>query len=188
MKKKLPSTRNDRSISLVYFIIAALIFSGFVIFSNEDSQSAQDYQELRRPLTEDQVDQFEIVTVEVLSGGGLTTEGSSSQESFELMQERVEEINIQLSWTDDIGSNDKFRLSLIRDDEVLRMNEGDTGSITISISDPLGGLNGSFIVLIEAIDCPGVVNGAPIDRDNGNDWQIFADAKVSTFAGVENGR
>ena len=42
---------------------------------------------------------------------------------------------------------------------------------------------GNFTVEITALDCPGLIGPFPVDRDNGNDWDLKVSATVQEEAG-----
>ena len=55
-----------------------------------------------------------------------------------------------------------------------------TRALTLNAADEQGNLTGAFQVEIEAVDCPGNVDGIPIDRDDGNTWSLHISAIVGT--------
>ena len=60
--------------------------------------------------------------------------------------------------------------------------EDNSGRVDVSVADnEHGDLNGTYSVDVEAVRCPGTVEGIPIDRDNGNDWNLRVTADVGTI-------
>jgi hypothetical protein len=111
----------------------------------------------------------EIREESVLADSGYLTEGATTEIVFEITYEKLIELQITLQWTDDIGSNDEFELSIAYEDESPEGNSGTSGSIEITIR---GGSPGNYTATITAVDCPGIVGPFPVDRDNGNDWEL----------------
>ena len=74
-----------------------------------------------------------------------------------------------------------------REGQVERVDESESGTITVELKDAGGGLGGNYSIIIEAVDCPGAVAGSPIDRDSGNSWTLTVDAVFETKEEVEQG-
>jgi hypothetical protein len=176
------STRNDFKIAIVYIILfVILVLVVEAVFYDPSAAAGGDEDEETTPTDEEEEPVFIFSQTEVLSTTGQTSEGGTSTEAFDLDYPKVERIEVCLSWTDDYGNNDNFMVTLLKDGSAVRSEEGDTGAITLNVEDPEGALNGSFEVQIEALDCPGAVGGLPIDRDNGNSWELLVTAEVGTL-------
>lgn len=121
-----------------------------------------------------------FVEVDLLDTSGHTSEGATSQEDFESNYPVVTKVEVELTWTDDIGNNDEFRLTLFWEGAEEKTVQGTSGTLSLEIvSDPEGVYSGNFTVEIEAVDCPGVLDPIPMDRDNGNNWDLVVKATVS---------
>jgi len=110
-----------------------------------------------------------LVTETVVSASGHTAEGSTSDTPFEAPWAVVRWVNLTLSWTDDVGSNDELGLALQHEGQEIDSITGTTGELRLTIKDPPGG---NFTVQVSAIDCPGRITSHPFDQDNGNDWDL----------------
>lgn len=125
--------------------------------------------------------------VELVSDQGHTAEGTSSDETFTVEDKGTLEIHVTLEWTDDIGSNDEFSLTLKNASGELGAESGNSGSLSVNyIVEPGTGPVGDYTVTIEAVDCPGLVGPSPIDRDTGNDWTLTV--SIVFQAGTGDGR
>ena len=110
---------------------------------------------------------------ELVSDQGHTAEGASSDVTFTIEDEGTTEIHVTLEWTDDIGNNDEFSLTLKNATGELGSESGNSGSLSVNyVVEPATGPVGDYTVAIDAVDCPGLVGPSPIDRDTGNDWTL----------------
>jgi hypothetical protein len=181
------STRNDFKLVLIYFVvillfcvcIEAYFFKTGNIQIGDPIPPKPQYPPPDTPIV--------VVneTVDVLSVPGTTNEGQTSTEGFTLDYDYVYQISVSLTWTDDYGNNDRFRVTLYLEGNALGSAEGDSGAASFTVTDneePV--LNGTFSLEIEAVDCPGRAGGAiPVDLDSGNTWELFVDARVGTIEG-----
>jgi hypothetical protein len=176
------STRNDFKIAILYIVIFVLLVLVVeaVFYDPTAAKAGTEDDEISPSDEEEEEPVFIFDQAEVLSTSGHTSEGGTSTEVLDLDYPKVKHIEVRLSWTDDHGNNDNFKVTLLRDGTTIRSEEGDTGTITLSEEDPEGALNGSYEVQIEALDCPGAVGGLPIDRDDGNSWDLSVTAEVGT--------
>lgn len=118
-------------------------------------------------------DVTETRTDPIFSKGGFTSEGGVTEEVFQVDEDGSLEIEVLLTWTDDIGNNDNFRMSLSNSSGEIGYIEGTAGSLAIDVvAEQAGDLIGEYTVTVEALDCPGLMGPIPIDRDSGNDWTI----------------
>lgn len=125
-----------------------------------------------------------MVDADILSRSGFTPEGGTNEETFFIPNEVVTEVSIELTWTDDIGDNDRFRLTVKHEGDEVGIDEGTSGVLTASLDDPVeGALFGNYSIEIEAVDCPGMVGPIPVDRDDGNTWDLQVKATVSDDEG-----
>jgi len=121
---------------------------------------------------------------ELVSKPGHTAEGASSDEPFTIEDKGTIKIQVTLEWTDDIGSNDEFSLTLKNATGEMGSESGNSGSLSVNYdvepgTDPMG----DYTVSIEAVDCPGLVGASPIDRDTGNDWTLTVTIMVQPGTG-----
>jgi hypothetical protein len=121
---------------------------------------------------------------ELVSKQGHTDEGASSDESFTIEDKGAIKIQATLQWTDDIGSNDEFSLTLKNATGEMGTDSGTSGSLTVNYdvepgTDPMG----DYTVTIVAVNCPGLVGASPIDRDTGNDWTLTVSIMVQPASG-----
>ena len=105
----------------------------------------------------------------LLDKSGYTSEGSSSNERFEVPWTSTTELSITLDWNDDYGNNDEFEMVLSLEGEEVDRTSGTSGTLTI---DQDGPGQGNYTVTITAVDCPGQFTSSQFDRDTGNDWSI----------------
>jgi len=109
---------------------------------------------------------------------GHTSEGQSTSEGFTITDVNTTQLSATLIWTDDIGDNDHFSLSLVYEGDSVETVSSTTGSVdlvfnAISV--------GEYQFIVTAMDCPGEVGILPVDRDNGNDWHLVASVTVMVY-------
>jgi len=125
-----------------------------------------------------------LKTGEVLSRSGYTNEGQSTEEKFGLGYPLVTNVKAELKWTDDYGSNDVFSIELKREGQSVDKQQGTTGDLTVQATAKAGeNLAGNFTVIITCVSAPGVVGPSPINRDNGNSWDMKVTATYSEEVG-----
>ena len=117
---------------------------------------------------------IQLVNEDLLDKSGHTAEGQSTEVPFEVPWSSVTWINLTLSWTDDIGSNDQFELKVLADGQEVGSADGTSGNIPLNIKAPP---TGNYTAVITCVNAPGLVGPSPIDRDSGNDWAIKAQAE-----------
>lgn len=122
---------------------------------------------------------YEYVEVETFGLDGFTQEGASTDIDLGELLENATKIRAELTWQDDIGSNDVLRLALKNNGSEMASSEDASGSIGLETDD--GSYNGTHSVVVTAVDCPGVVDIIPVDRDDGNSWSL----KVFTTVRME---
>ena len=115
-----------------------------------------------------------LVKEDLLDQSGHTSEGQSSEIPFKVPWSNVTWINLTLSWTDDIGSNDQFELKVLADGQELGSADGTSGNVPLNIKAPP---SGNYTAIVTCVNAPGLVGSSPIDRDSGNDWAIKATAE-----------
>jgi len=182
MPARFLSTRNDLKLVAIYMVIILLLGVGveFALTQRPEENGDEGGGGSTPPPGEGgQGTDFFYEDIE-LDRAGQTNEGQTSTEEFSLNYEMVTSVELVLSWEDDYGSNDRFSISFSREGEALSSDEGATGSLTLNAADEQGNLTGAFQVEIKAVDCPGTVDGIPVDRDDGNTWQLHITATVGT--------
>jgi hypothetical protein len=112
-----------------------------------------------------------IVEEPLVDQNGNTNEGQSTNVDTEVPWADLTWVNVTLTWTDDIGSNDEFEVKVTVDGSELGKASGVTGAITVDLKGPP---NGNYTVVITCVDAPGLVGPFPIDRDSGNSWNLKA--------------
>lgn len=163
--------------ALVYMVLVMILIFSLEAASFEGSSSSSTSS---GPGGSQTAPRFEIQTVEVLNEMGQTTEGGYSETGFTLTQAAIEHVFLKLTWSDDLGNNDVFRITLMFKGQVLKSQEGSSGVIDLDISTlDMDEPQGDYAVSIEAVDCPGAVEGVPVDRDSGNDWNLVVSARLS---------
>lgn len=121
-----------------------------------------------------------LTTSQVLSRSGFTSEGQGSPVTFALTFQQVTMVEARLTWTDDYGSTDVFKLEVSLDGESLGQDQGSSGELTVKVEAGTGqNLAGNITVTITCVSAPGVVGPSPIDRDKGNSWDLAVSAKHS---------
>jgi hypothetical protein len=178
MKQGWPSPKNDMRLTFSYLVLAMM-----VIFALEGlpHEIPEDLLGSEPPTAPEPPALPVLITIDVLSESGYTAEGSTSEVSFALDYTNVTRVTVDVTWSDDIGDNDVLRAYLVWEGDEVASDESDTGSIGLEITDePDGMYTGNFSVQIEAISCPGIVTPVPIDRDNGNSWELSVEAVVAS--------
>ena len=134
--------------------------------------------------TDEDVPDLNMTTIDVVSISGHSPEGGTTDETFTLDQALVTKIEIELTWSDDIGDNDELRVTVLHEGEEVGSESSTNGRITITLVDEQdGGLGGNYTVEVTAVDCPGLVGPSPVNRDNGNTWDLVVRATVSQDGG-----
>lgn len=110
-----------------------------------------------------------IIEEDLLSRSDFTSEGSSTTIDIEVPWSNVTRLTLDLQWSDDIGTNDELELSIGLDGDELDSLSSTSGAITIKLTDPRPG---NYTITVTAVDCPGQIGPLPMDRDNGNDWDL----------------
>lgn len=121
-------------------------------------------------------------SVSLFSTSGHTAEGDTHVEDIPVEQMNVTKAVFELTWSDDIGSNDRFSVHVTAPDGQTGAGESDGGSIIIEmalcdvsmVDGPGENGTGEWRVEITAEQCPGVFPRLP-DRDSGNDWSLDMD-------------
>ena len=114
-----------------------------------------------------------LTTIEVYDSDGYTAEGQTSEDSFTLEYSMIVDIEVRLNWQDDYGDNDEFRITILRDGVEEISGQGTSGYVSVIVNyDPPVEEIANYTVVVEALDCPGMVGPSPVDRDNGNDWSF----------------
>jgi len=102
---------------------------------------------------------------------GHTSEGSTYEYLIDFPVVKLLWISFTLTWTDDIGSNDRFSFEI---DEGSFNDKGTSteGEIILEFF-PNGSLiESTWDYKVTAEECPGEYFNLPLDRDRGNDWTI----------------
>jgi len=115
-----------------------------------------------------------LVNEDLLDETGYTNEGQSTEVPFEVPWSSVTWINLTLSWTDDIGNNDEFQLTVMLDGQNVGSASGSSGNLPLSLKAPL---SGNYTAVVACTKAPGLVGSSPFDRDSGNDWALKAVAE-----------
>lgn len=118
--------------------------------------------------------EYTHIEQEVIVLDGWTDEGGTSDLDLGDLPANVTAVTAVLTWTDDVGSNDVLRLSVVHNDTEVATEEGATGGLTAETTAEGADetLTGAFGVRIVAVSCPGRVGISPIDLDDGNRWQV----------------
>ena len=121
-----------------------------------------------------------IVEETLLERSGYTSEGTSTEEAFEIQWEKVVEMTLILTWSDDYGNNDEFEVSLEYEGDEIERTSDTTGKIEIVTAE---GLPGNYNVVITAVNCPGRINTPFGNMDGGNDWDLSVSVKREVVEG-----
>jgi len=118
-----------------------------------------------------------IVKENVLDQDSHSNERQSTDVTLVVPWSNVTYLNLSLSWTDDIGSNDQFELKVLSDGNELGSGDSTSGNIILNIKAPT---SGNLTAVVTCVKAPGLVDPSPIDRDTGNDWnlKVTADREV----------
>lgn len=112
---------------------------------------------------------------------GESKEGAAGKETdLNLNATYIIEVTLTLQWSDDMGSPDTFRLTLISPDGQKEDGESDGGSITVTIKTNITEENiqnnsGGWKAIVECIDAgdePVGPFGFLVYVDDGNSWQL----------------
>jgi hypothetical protein len=118
---------------------------------------------------------------ELLSKDGYTNEGQTTEVSLTVDQQGTIELSITLTWADDYGSNDQFKLILSNETKDLDVASGSSGNLEVRYAPASPGpddLIGKYTIAVNCESAPGVVGPLPVDRDNGNAWSLKVTAIV----------
>jgi hypothetical protein len=119
--------------------------------------------------------------IQLLSKDGNTAEGQSTEESLTVEQEGTVSFDIKLTWTDDYGSNDEFKLAVSNATGEIDSSSGISGSLELKYAPASAGpadLVGKYTITVTCVNAPGVIGPLPVDRDNGNSWKLVVTAVV----------
>lgn len=119
-----------------------------------------------------------IVEEDLLSRSDYTAEGASTRIDLEVPWSNVTLMTLELRWTDDIGSNDELELRVELEGDEVDGLASTTGEITIRVTNPQPG---NYTITVTAIDCPGQIGPLPVDRDNGNGWDLEVKATREVY-------
>ena len=112
MPKRFFSTSNDLKLALVYGVLVCLLIFGvefmFVDTSGSGGNAGGDGSAPPGGEEEPTIVKEEITC---LTAPGQTSEGGTSSEGFEIDEQYVYTISVTLTWSDDIGNNDRFGIS-----------------------------------------------------------------------------
>ena len=109
--------------------------------------------------------------VELAALSGHTDEGSSTNVDFTIEGSNIVGVLIVLEWTDDIGNNDQFTMTVIIGGQERATVSGATGRLELELNDTPAG---DHSVVVEATKCPGLFGRrlTKLDLDRGNDWAL----------------
>jgi len=163
--------RNDLRVVTIFMIVMVLLISGLELNPRYIPPPTTQAQPPGNNQHQNQTQN--LTTAEVLSRSGYTGEGLSSNEDFGLGYPLVTMVKVELTWTDDYGSNDDFSLELKHESQSLDKAEGTTGALAVQVTAKTDeNLAGNFTVVITCVNAPGVIGPLPVDRDNGNAWDL----------------
>lgn len=146
--------------------------------------------------------QWSTATMDGPTVEGETQEGESTDETVELTTANITEVSFTLSWSDDVGDPDTFRITVTSPDgSLMNSTEGDSGEIRVAFpgvndlppektvladseedaraqladqhTKTLG--QGEWqvtIELVEAGDFDPTGQGPPLQEDTGNSWEL----------------
>jgi len=167
--------RNDLRVVTIFMVIMVLLISGLELNPRYIPSPTTQAQPPGNNQHQNQTQN--LTTGEVLSRSGYTNEGQSSEEDFGLGFQLVTMVKVELMWTDDYGSNDDFSIELKREGQSLDKAQGSTGDLTVQVTAKTGdNLAGNFTAVITCVSAPGLIGPLPVDRDNGNAWDLKATA------------
>jgi hypothetical protein len=170
-KRRLPMDIILPCFSAIFLIIAIVITD--VAIDIDLTENADKYYP---PPPEPQ---YEYVEIETFGLDGFTQEGTSTDLDLGEILENATKFRAVLVWNDDVGSNDVFNVAIRNNGTELASSQDSSGSIDLETED--GFYNGTYSVVVTAVDCPGVVDIIPVDRDDGNSWSL----KVFTTVRME---
>ena len=142
------------------------------VISNPNHQAGPEPEQNHTPVRTE---------VQLLSKDGATTEGQSSEESLTVEQQGTVSLDIKLTWTDDYGSNDEFKLAFSNATGEIDSSSGTSGSLEVKYEPASPGpsdLVGTYKITVTCVNAPGVIGPLPVDRDNGNSWKLVVTAVV----------
>ncbi len=113
-----------------------------------------------------------IVEDRLFDTSGVTNEGGATTYAFEIEYDDVAFIDVTLTWSDDLGDNDRLQLEIAGDNGILQARSSVTGFISFRIICPRAG---NYTLRVYAIDCPGMFTSHIGDLDNGNSWDASCD-------------
>jgi hypothetical protein len=118
--------------------------------------------------------------VDLSSNDGYTSEKTTTEVKAGELPDNTTAVKVALSWTDDYGSNDVFKIELQLEGTSLGSQEGSSGSLSIDANATEGKyLSGNLTVLVTCVSSPGLVGPNPFHVvDKGNSWTVKATATV----------
>jgi hypothetical protein len=164
-------------------IISAIAIVFIVEAFNAQTFAEQIEKTLVRDTTAETARPMKEISEELDSKSGRTAEGETTSLEINIDILNITYIEFRLTWSDDIGDNDEFSLSVFGPAGFSDNAASDIGEIylKIDVSDPETASNGTaggtgiWKVEIEAVDCPGLVSVGGFDRDNGNEWSLVTE-------------
>lgn len=163
--------RNDLRVVTIFMVVMVLLISGLELNPRYIPPPTTQGQPPGNGQHQNQTQN--LTTGEVLSRSGYTNEGQSSDEDFGLGYLLVTLVKVELTWTDDYGSNDVFSIELKREGQSLDKAEGTSGALSVEVTAKTGeNLAGNFTAVITCVSAPGLIGPLPVDRDNGNAWDL----------------
>ena len=103
-----------------------------------------------------------LTQVDLYSHDGYTSEKSTTDVKAGELPGNTTAIKVELTWTDDYGSNDIFKIELQVDGKSLDAQQGSTGSLSIDTNGAQGlNLTGNVTVLVTCVSSPGLLGPNP---------------------------
>jgi hypothetical protein len=124
---------------------------------------------------------------ELCALSGHTDEDSSTNVDFVIEGSNIVGVLVVLEWTDDIGNNDQFTLTVLIGGQERAAVSGATGRLELEINDTPAG---DHSIVVEATKCPGLFGRrlTKLDLDRGNDWALTVTGMSKAPLDEEAGR
>jgi hypothetical protein len=161
--------------SVVALLIISTVILGDIGIAGQVRPGAQGQQGGTQDNTK-----WTLTAVDLYSHDGYTSEKTSSEVKAGEAPENTTVIEAKLTWTDDYGSNDVFKIELQLEGKGLGTGQGSTGEITVETNGTSGqNLTGNITVLVTCVSSPGLVGPNPFHVvDKGNSWTLNVKATV----------
>lgn len=159
----------------IALLILSSIFLGDLSFASQVGGGDQN-----QPGTNGNNTKWTLTSVDLYSNSGYTAEKSTTTLKAGELPGNTTAVKAELSWTDDYGNNDVFKIELQADGKSLGTQQGSTGDLVVDTNGTSGqNMTGNVTVLVTCVSSPGIIGPNPFHIvDKGNSWTLNVKATV----------